>query len=151
RSGEPPSTNWQRVVLDSLETLALVLIRTATSAGEPVVLGFGVRSEGWALEPEPILTLAEGREEVLPDLAEELPPAAWRQAWQVWCQPRSLPPADVEACRLERVDHRLLVHAPSRLIDRLRAARSDAVKQEAWLLAGDGRTRPAALIDLVQK
>jgi hypothetical protein len=57
----------------------------------------------------------------------------------------------VEACRLERVDHRLLVHAPPRLIERLRAARSDAMKQEAWLLAGVGRIRSAAQIDLVQK
>jgi hypothetical protein len=49
---------------------------------------------------------------------------------------------------LERIDHRLLVYAPPRLIDRLRAARSDAVKQEAWLLAGEGRTRTAAQIEL---
>jgi hypothetical protein len=34
------------------------------------------------------------------------------------------------------------------LIERLRAARSDAVKHEAWLLAGDGRTRLAAQLEL---
>jgi hypothetical protein len=139
-----PAADWRRVVFDSPEPLALVFIRTA----ELCVLGFLVRAEGWTLEPEPILALAEGWEEVLPDLVAEPSPEAWRQAWQAWCQPRSLPLAEVEACRLERADHRLLVHAPPRLIERLRAARSDAIKQEAWLLAGDGSTRLAALIDL---
>jgi hypothetical protein len=143
----PPATDWRRVVFDSPEPLALVFIRTA----EPRVLGFLIRAEGWTLEPEPILALAEGWEEVLPDLAVEPAPEAWRQAWQAWCQPRSLPPAEVEACRLERADHRLVVHAPPRLIERLRTARSDAMKQEAWLLAGVGRIRSAAQIDLVPK
>jgi hypothetical protein len=143
----PPATDWRRVIFDSPEPLALVFIRTAESR----VLGFLVQAEGWTLEREPILALAEDWEEVLPDLAVEPSSEAWRQAWQAWCQPRSLPPAEVEACRLERGDHRLVVHAPPRLIERLRAARSDAVKQEAWLLVGDGRTRLAARIDLVPK
>jgi hypothetical protein len=141
---EPPDANWRRVVLDALEQPAFVFVRTAG----PAVLGFPVRSEGWAREVEPALELAAGWEEVLPELAAEPPPEAWRQAWQTWAHPRGLPPAEVEACRLERAEHRLVVHAPPRLIDRLRAARSDAVKQEAWLLAGAGRTRLAAQIDL---
>lgn len=144
----PTEEGWRRVILDSLESLPLVLIHMLSSEGRPVVLGFPVRAEGWALETEPALTLGPGWEEALPDLAEEPPPEAWRQAWQAWCQPRSLPPADVDACRLERVDHRLFVHAPLRLIDRLRAARSDATKQEAWLLAGTGRIRLAAQLEL---
>jgi len=41
------------------------------------------------------------------------------------------------------------VRAPHRLIERLRAARSDAIKQEAWLLAGAGRTRTAAQLELL--
>jgi len=40
--------------------------------------------------------------------------------------------------------------APQRLVDRLRAARSDAVKQEAWVLAGAGRVREAAQVELVE-
>jgi hypothetical protein len=44
----------------------------------------------------------------------------------------------------------LRVLAPGRLIDRLRAARSDALKNEAWLLAGTGRLRAAAVIELVE-
>jgi len=149
RPEEPPATNWQRVILDSPEQLAVVFLRTAVSAGEPTLLGFAVRAEGWELEPEPVLAFAGGWEEVLPDLAEEPSPEAWREAWQAWSAPRSLPPAEVDACRLERVDHRLLVHAPHRLLDRLRAARSDAIKQEAWLLAGSGRTRSAAQFEVV--
>jgi hypothetical protein len=149
RPEEPPATNWRRVVLDSPEQLALVFLRLAASAGEPTLLGFAVRPEGWEREPEPVLALAEGWEEVLPDLAEEPSPEAWREAWQAWSSPRSLPTAEVDACRLERAGHRLLVHAPARLLDHLRATRSDAIKQEAWLLAGSGRTRAAAQLELV--
>jgi hypothetical protein len=145
---ESPATNWRRVILDTVEARTLVFIRAAQPSGEPLTLGFSVRPEGWALEPEPLLALAGSWEEALPDLAAEPSPELWRQAWQAWSHPRGLPPAEVETCRLERVDYRLLVHAPPRLIERLRAARSDAVKQEAWLLAGDGRTRTAAQIEL---
>ena len=33
----------------------------------------------------------------------------------MWCQQRSLPGSDVEACRLEVIGHRLRVQAPARL------------------------------------
>jgi hypothetical protein len=148
RAGDSDEANWRRVILDSLEQRTLAFARTAGSSGDPIELGFPVRTEGWVLEAEPALTLAKGGEDALPDLLEEPPPEAWRQAWQSWCQPRNLPPAEVDACRLERCDHRLLVRAPHRLIERLRAARSDAIKQESWLLAGSGRIRPAAQIEL---
>ncbi len=36
-----------------------------------------------------------------------------------------------------------------RLVERLRAARSDAVKHEAWLLTPAGRIREAAQVELV--
>jgi hypothetical protein len=147
RPGESPSANWRRVILDAVDERPFVFIHTAqTNAAQ--LLGFSVRPDNWALESEPLLALAEGWDEALPDLALEPEPEMWRQAWQTWSYPRSLPQAEVAACRLERVDHRLLVHAPLRLIDRLRAARSDAIKQEAWLLAGEGRTRTAAQIEL---
>jgi hypothetical protein len=142
------TANRPRVVLDSLEQRILVLIRTPRSSAGAMVQGYLVQTEGWMREPEPLLWLSAGWENVLPDLTEEPPLPQWLQAWKAWAHPRSLPAAEVEACRLQRVDHRLLVHAPPRLIDRLRAARSDAVKQEAWLLAGDGRTRTAAQIEL---
>jgi hypothetical protein len=146
--GQPSEASWRRVVLDAPESRALALLRTTGPAGEPVVLGFTVRAQDWTLEAEPALTLGAGWEEVLPDLAEEPSPEAWRQAWRDWSHPRSLPPSDVDACRLENIDHRLRVHAPPRLIDRLRAARSDAIRHESWLLAGPGRTRSARQLEL---
>jgi hypothetical protein len=146
---DSPASNWRRVVLDSLEQQALVFIRTGGASGESSLLAFPVRAENWSLEPEPVLAFAGGWQEVLPDLSEEPPPEAWRQAWQTWCHPRGLPSSDVDACRLDRADYRLRVHAPHRLIERLRAARSDAIKQEAWLLAGTGRIRTAAQLEML--
>ena len=148
QADESPAVNWRRVLLDSVEEWLFVFIHTAPTAGPPLLMAFPVRPEGWVLEAQPLLALADGWQEALPDLAVEPAPELWRQAWQTWSHPRTLPPAEVAACRLERVDHRLRVYAPLRLIERLRAARSDAVKQEAWLLAGEGRTRLAAQIEL---
>jgi hypothetical protein len=149
-----PAAEWRRVVLDRPEQLPAVLVETAAGGGAatpgPRLLGFATRAPGWVLErTAPVLELGEGWEEVFPDLAAGLPPEAWRQAWQEWCHPRGLPPGEVEACALEPAGHLLRVRAPQRLVERLRAARSDAVKQEAWLLAGRGPGRVAAQIDLV--
>jgi hypothetical protein len=138
----------RRVILDAVTEQWLVLIDVPSKSGVATLQGFAVCPDGWTLEPEPLLTLADGWQEALPDAATEPTAESWRQAWQAWAHPRSLPQSEVEACRLERVDHRLIVRVPPRLLDRLRAARSDAVKQEAWLLAGAGRTRFAAQIEL---
>jgi len=74
----------------------------------------------------------------------------WRHAWRAWCHPRGLPVAEVDACILERQGCRLRVTAVPRLIERLRTARSDVFKGEAWLLAGTGRLRAAAQVELVE-
>ena len=37
----------------------------------------------------------------LAPLGGEASVEGWRHAWQVWCQQRSLPGSEVEACRLE--------------------------------------------------
>jgi hypothetical protein len=148
RAREPVETNWRRVIVDAVQSRLLVFVRTASATGKPLLLGFTVPPQGGTLEPEPLLALTEGWQEALPDLNAEPSLELWRQAWQEWSRPRSLPPVEVAACRLERADYRLIVHAPPRLIDRLRAARSDAIKQEAWLLAGEGRTRLAAQLVL---
>lgn len=148
RSGAAPTANWRHVILDSVSYHSLVFLHTAEVNGVSSLLGFPVRPEGWTLEAKPLFILADAWKEALPDLKDEPSPEQWRQAWRDWSQPRGLPPAEIEACRLERVDLRLVVHTPPRLLDQLRAARSDAVKQEAWLLAGEGRTRLAAPIEL---
>jgi hypothetical protein len=144
--GEP---DWRRVIVDRPEQLLLALVRASGGADGPTLLGFPVRAEGWVLDHEtPVLSLGGGWQEAFPDLAEDAPPEAWRQAWLAWCQPRSLPQAEAEACRLERSGHRLRVRAPQRLVERLKSLRSDAMKNETWLLAGSGRSRAAAQVSI---
>jgi hypothetical protein len=144
-SGEPG--DWRQVVLDRPEHLRLALIR----GDGGLVLGFAVGADGWTVQPDAhAISLAEGGQEVFPELEQEPPPEAWRQAWLAWCQPRSLPTAEVEACRLERVEHRLLVRPPKRLLERLRTARNEVFKQDTWLLAGAGHLHTAALVEIVE-
>jgi hypothetical protein len=143
----PAVPEWQRVILDQAEHLLIMLLLGPGPDGD-VLLGFTARQDGWTLQPEPALSLAAGWQEAFPELREEPAPEAWRQAWLAWCQPRSLPQAEVQACVLERLGCRLRVTAPRTLADRLRSTRSDVVKGTAWVLAGDGSVRPAALLEL---
>jgi hypothetical protein len=136
--------DWRGVALERAEQVVLLLVEPEESGA---ILGFPVRIDGWQLNREPVLSLRSGRE-VLSPILEEVGLESWKQAWQAWCQQRNVSAGEVEACKLELADYRLRVHATGRLIDRLRAARSDALKGEAWLLAGTGRVRAAALIDL---
>ncbi len=141
---DPP--DWQRVVLDRTEEVTALLVERAPAG----LTAFAMQPPGWTLQrAAPVLELGEGWEEVLGDLAAVPTGEQWKQAWQAWCQPRNLPGAEAEACQVEAGGHLLRVKAPHRLVERLKAARSDAVKQEAWLLAGAGRTRAAARIELV--
>jgi hypothetical protein len=139
------------VILDRPEHLFAFLTLTGEEGGAERLLGFAVRQDGWVLQAAPpAFALGPDWRDQFPQLGDEVPLDAWRQAWRVWCQPRGLPPAEVEACPLEPQDHRLRVLAPRRLVERLRAARSDALKGEAWLLAGTGNLRRLALLDLVE-
>jgi hypothetical protein len=144
RSGDASTANLRRVILDAVAYHSFVFLHTVEANGASSLWGFPVRTENWTLPSKPLLALADGWRDALPDLAEEPSPESWRQAWRDWSQSRGLSDVEVEACRLERVAHRLLVHAPPSLLDRLRTT----VKQEAWLLAGEGRTRVAAQIEL---
>jgi hypothetical protein len=164
------SQAWQRIILDRMERLvaALVLAPAVETAAIPAfspgdaplsaasgdrerLLGFTVKPEGWELQAgEPAFSLEAGWQEIFPELTVDPPQEQWRQAWREWCQPRGLSAADVDACVLEQQGSRLRVLAPPRLVERLRAARSDVFKGEAWLLAGSGRLRAAALIELVE-
>jgi hypothetical protein len=145
------SPDWRRVILDSPQQWTMVFVQTPPDPEGTCILGFSVRRDGWALSSNPpVLRLGEEWSEVLPDLAQEPIMESWRQAWRLWSQPRSFPPNEVAACTLERSDFRLLVRAPERLVERLRAARSDALKNETWLLAGSGRTRHAAQVQILE-
>jgi hypothetical protein len=142
----PDVPDWQRVILTRQEPLLTVFALAAREGGKSL-FGFAAQPDGWLLQAgEPAFVLGEGWEEVFPELKEGVPAEAWRQAWLDWCQPRNVPLAECEACALERQDYRLKVRAPRKLVERLQAARSDALKGEAWLLAGEGCFREAALI-----
>lgn len=132
------------VPLDQPELAALALVETEADQ----LIAVPVRPDGWALLPDRKASLPEDNP-LAAQARAAVDGAMWRQAWQGWCQQRSLPGSDVDACRLEVVGHRLQVSAPARLVDRLRLARSDALRGEAWLLAGPGRIRAAAQIDLL--
>jgi hypothetical protein len=138
----PEPAQTEAVIVDRAEQALLAIIQTSDR-----LLGFPLSPEGWELQRTPALSLP-----ITSDFAQSLlapqTTEPWRQAWQGWCQQRSLPGSDVEACKLESIDHRLVVRAPARLIDRLRQGRSEALRGEAWLLAGTGRIRHAAVIDL---
>ena len=128
--------DWRAVVVDHAEQF----IGIATETAEGGLTAFSVRPDMWKLEREPpTFTLAAAWEEVLPDLAVEPAPEAWRRAWLAWCQSRGVSLADAEACQMEaRKSPRSRARA-KKLADRLRTARGEPLKNEAWLLAGDGR------------
>lgn len=149
--GPAQAESWQRVILDRPERLATALALTGRPGEGERLVGFAVQPGSWTLQTaEPAFVLGAAWPEVFPDLAQEVSVDLWRQAWRTWCQPRNLPAPDVEACALQQRDYHLSVLVPHRLLDRLRSARSDALKGEAWLLAGTGRLRAAALLDVVE-
>jgi hypothetical protein len=149
--GTTEPADWRGVVLDSAEQLLALFIRTGDEPGGRALLGFPVEERGWVLHAEaPVLSYRDGWEGALPDLSAEPALEAWHHAWRSWCHQRGVPAGEVEACRLGRAEHRLPVHAPKVLVERLRAMRSDALKGETWLLAGGGRTQTAALVEIVE-
>jgi hypothetical protein len=139
---------WERVtVVDGCSLLAAIILVGAEA--EERLLGFAVQPEGWRLDPEPAFVLGADWRQTLPGL-EDPPGEQWLQSWLGWCQPRGLSRADSEACRLEREQWRLRVVAGQTLFGKLRAARSEALKGETWLLAGQGERRAAAQVEVVE-
>ena len=139
---------WRRVVLDRPERLPIMLALTARPEGGDRLIGFAVRQENWGLHTEaPLFSLEEGWPEAFPSLMQGPSAAQWEDAWRTWCQPRGLA---AETGGLQPEGHRLRVKASPRLLERLRATQSDALKGEAWLLAGSGRLRAAAQIEIVE-
>jgi hypothetical protein len=144
--GSPPA--WQRVIVDRPERLPAVVVQ----AEDQRLLGFAVRQDSWSLQSEePVFTFDRNDPEVLPQLVDGPTVANWQLAWQSWCQPRSLTGLGAEDCTLMPEGHRLRVKVPARLLERLRATRSEALKGEAWLLSGGGRLRAAALVEIVEE
>lgn len=139
---EPTTMDSPRIPVDRAEQAFLVLVEQVSGQ----VSAHVTKPESWSIGSEVVWSLPDVG--VLEELAscEE---AVWRAAWQLWARLRSLPAAEVDACRLERVAHRLCVHAPASLIDRLRQGKSESLEGKAWLLAGSGRIRAAACLELL--
>ncbi len=151
---EPTSSapsDWRRVLVDHASQAVLALVQTVDARGMTGMLGFWIDPRGWVLHcARPAVRWRDGWRQVFPALRDEIPAEAWRKTWHEWCHPRGLPVADVERCSLIAPDHRLIVYASRRLIERLKALRSDALKGEAWLLAGEGAVRRSALLEVIE-
>jgi hypothetical protein len=140
--------DWRAVVLDFPEQIMLALVEVPG----PGLLGFAVDAPAWHLEARtPAVEMRDGWDEVFPDLARQPGADDWQAAWQDWCQPLDLPADEVAACRVQQVGHRLRVVAPAQLVGRFQGGRpGEALTQEEWVLAGSGRSREAAHIELVE-
>ena len=138
-----PGTDWRRVILDRPEQILMVFIPSGDAAAKRR-LGFAVRADDWVLQTDaPALSLDEDDRDALAELGAEPSPEAWREAWRIWCQRRGL--SDADACRIESLEDRVRVIAPRGLASTLGGDRN-----EAWLLAGMGRTRVAAPMEIVE-
>jgi hypothetical protein len=99
---------------------------------------------------EPAFVLGGEGADALPELRQTPDVEAWRRMWRQWCEQRNFPRGEADACVLEPAGAVVRVRPPGRLLERLRAQRSDALKGEAWLLAGEGRVRAAARLEVVE-
>jgi hypothetical protein len=140
---EPSSLTWPSIPLAAAEVAHLVVVESASASK---LIAYPAQPDGWGLGREPVWELPSAGE--LAEVFGEVTAEDWKGAWLAWCHQRNLPATEAEACRLELQDHKLTVHAPAKLVDRLRQARSDAVKGEAWLTGGHGRLRGLARIEL---
>lgn len=147
-----PAAAWRHIIVARPEYLAAALVPITDEREGRRLLGFAARQDGWSLQTsEPAFVVRQSWHELFPELTARPASEAWRQAWAQWCRPRDLPEGEVSACIIEPEGARLVVRAPARLIERLRAVRSDALKGEAWVLVGDGPLRRAALLDLIEQ
>jgi hypothetical protein len=137
---------WQHVLVDRPERVMLVLMLVNKE-----VCGFAVKVDGWTLlDRAPAFRLPAPADALWPELTQPPPMHIWQDAWRSWCKQRQLPANEVELCALRNQPPRLEVQAPNRLVQRLQAAKSDLLKGEAWLLAGDGYMRTAAQLTIRQ-
>jgi hypothetical protein len=140
--------SWQRVAVVHPESVILLLASIPSADGLGLI-GFAVQQRGWILQSKEPIRLCQGWREAMPRLAEPILAEGWRQTWNVWARSAGLPAALAAGCPLECQAHRLVATVPSAVFVRLRAARSEALKGEMWLLAGDDRVRQAAQLQIV--
>lgn len=142
---QPGVPAWEQVIVDRAERFLFVLLRSNAEW-----IGYSARADGWNLfDQTPIMRLPVTDGTLGSDLLEAPALPVWQDAWRDWCKQRNLPLNEAESCTLTYQPPRLEVQAPERLVQRLRAAKSDLLKGEAWLLVGDGFVRTAAVITIV--
>jgi hypothetical protein len=134
---------WERVVVDRAQRVCIALIDQA----DRTQLGFAAEADGWKLHDKaPALRLPATARDAVGELTAA--PTAWQEAWRLWCRQRHLPLSEADACQLHFDGIHLDVAAPEAFVQRLRAAKSDIVREESGLLAGDAYLRPVALLRL---
>jgi hypothetical protein len=138
---------WRRVIIDRPERLPVVLVQVKVDGGDCVHC-FRVRQDSWALISEsPLFSLDHGWDDALPELASSHSKEAWGAAWLAWASAHGLPQAAGET--VEASGTRLKVKVSSAALERLRAAHGEVFKSGAWVLAGSGRIRAAANLEVV--
>jgi len=141
--GDDQPLRWDQVMVDKTERLLVAFCHVAGPQSE--LLGFGARQEGWALQPaEPVIRVS-GSIDLFSEVGGENL-SLWRAAWQAWCQARGLPTAQVHECALNIDGVCLQVRAPASFVVALQATRSDVLRGDTWLTAGEGYVRRAARI-----
>jgi hypothetical protein len=139
---------WQRVAVVHPESVIL-FVASIPSADGGGLIGFAVQQKGWVLQGREPIHFPEGWREAIPRLAEPISAQGWRQAWRSWARSAGLSSAQSADCHLECQGHHLVTTVPSAVFGRLRAARSEALKGEVWILAGDDRVRQAAQLQII--
>jgi len=135
--------DWRAVRVDFAEELTLALVEVPG----PALLGFAGEPPEWQA---PVVELRDWGE-VFPDLSRDPGADDWRAAWRDWCEPLHLPAMEVLACRCERADHQVRVTAPLQLVKRFQGGPAgEKLACEPWLLAGSGRSREAAQLELLE-
>jgi hypothetical protein len=118
----PGPDDWRGVVVAYRETASFLL----TEAGEKL-LGFDVGSQGEVEVGSPRFALSAWRD-AFADLEADIPPEAWREAWQGWCRDvdGGLSAEEADACACEPIEGRLVVRVPGPLRERFRSVTETA-------------------------
>jgi hypothetical protein len=137
---------WKRVPIDRPERLLAAFIAVGESGPEKILV-FAAQQDGWELRSAgPIGALAWSGREEFPDLTAS---CNWSKSWQDWYIARQFTAAEIQACTLTPASHRLELRVPDSLRGRFTTGKSDLLKGDTWLLAGDGYLRSAANVVLV--
>lgn len=144
--------DWQRIGAKGGSRHHVLLVSSRGPNESDMLTGFEVNHHQWTFEVgHPLFRLTTAPAGVFRNLLDEPPLDSWTLAWREWGRQRGLPQADVQQGSCERTGHRLKVRVSRRIMDQLRHQRSDAMKGEAWLLAGTDVVRSIAQLEIIEK